>query len=898
MRTAILFLLTALGCLAQGTRPASVRPPCSATVTTNCTPQVSGAGAYVPYVVGGSGANPLGLFVVAGAANAPANAVNLGLLSTGLLKIVVAGQIASFTNPSISDLLSLGSWPWASLSGVPASFTPALHAATHGNAGSDRVTLDYSQITSGAPTIPAAYSSSPAMDGSASAGSSGNFARGDHVHPSDTSRAPTASPTFTGTVTTPITGGGVQCTHVNNAGVLTGTGSDCGTGGGGANSAGYYLVSQASNEPANAVNLGLLTTGLLKTTVAGSVASFSTATAGTDYMGAFSWPANGSIVKMVSGAPTAAVAGTDYVTPSGSITGNAGTATALAALPTACSAGNYPLGILANGNATGCTAANSGTVTHSAGALTNTYVLVGNGGADASVSAAYVDGSNILNNPAGFKSGGAGSGSVQLGGATSGAVTVTAQAAAGTWTLTLPNTPGTNGYALTTDGSGNAAWAAIPTTLPPNGTAGGDLGGTYPNPSVSQIGGAVLPAAGSITKTNSSGQLVAATAGTDYVLPAGSITGNASTATALASTPTTCAAGNYPLGITANGNVTGCTAATGGGGTITGPGSATSGYVPLWGTYPALTLGLPVTQSNGANSIVETGAGGTIAAAAIPTLNQNTTGSSGSVLNALTLNNGGAGAASGSTFNGSAAITLSYNTLGAAPLASPTFTGTVTIPSGASLGTPTTLNVSNATGLTASQVPAALSSTTSVNGTSIPASSALMTTGTTLASGQMPTFTGDVTNSGLAMTVGKVNGAAVPTSKNFLGSNGSGQLVQTTNARAFGYSFNSSSALTTGLTAYGNVPFACTISAWTISLSPADTATVDVWKVATGSAVPTVSNTITASAVPAITTGTSVHSSTLTGWTTSVSANDLFAVNIKAIGGTATFVNLTVECDQ
>ena len=52
MRTAILFLLTALGCLAQGTRPASVARPCSATVTTNCTPQVSGAGAYVPGISG------------------------------------------------------------------------------------------------------------------------------------------------------------------------------------------------------------------------------------------------------------------------------------------------------------------------------------------------------------------------------------------------------------------------------------------------------------------------------------------------------------------------------------------------------------------------------------------------------------------------------------------------------------------------------------------------------------------------------------------------------------------------------------------------------------------------------------------------------------------------------
>jgi hypothetical protein len=58
-------------------------------------------------------------------------------------------------------------------------------------------------------------------------------------------------------------------------------------------------------------------------------------------------------------------------------------------------------------------------------------------------------------------------------------------------------------------------------------------------------------------------------AGTDYVLPTGSIAGNAATATALASAPTTCTAGNYPLGITANGNATGCTAATGGGGTVT-----------------------------------------------------------------------------------------------------------------------------------------------------------------------------------------------------------------------------------------------------------------------------------------------------------------------------------------
>ena len=48
-----------------------------------------------------------------------------------------------------------------------------------------------------------------------------------------------------------------------------------------------------------------------------------------------------------------------------------------------------------------------------------------------------------------------------------------------------------------------------------------------------------------------------------------------------------------------------------------------------------------------------------------PTFNQNTTGSAGSVTNAVTFNNVGSGDASGTTFNGGAARTISYNTIGA-----------------------------------------------------------------------------------------------------------------------------------------------------------------------------------------------------------------------------------------
>jgi hypothetical protein len=52
---------------------------------------------------------------------------------------------------------------------------------------------------------------------------------------------------------------------------------------------------------------------------------------------------------------------------------------------------------------------------------------------------------------------------------------------------------------------------AVPTALPPNGTASGDLSGSYPNPTVAQIEGAAIPVSAAVAGTNSSKQIVAAT---------------------------------------------------------------------------------------------------------------------------------------------------------------------------------------------------------------------------------------------------------------------------------------------------------------------------------------------------------------------------------------------------
>lgn len=57
-------------------------------------------------------------------------------------------------------------------------------------------------------------SSAPLMDGSPSAGAGTSWARSDHVHPTDTTRAPIASPEFTGTPTAPTAAVGTSTTQL------------------------------------------------------------------------------------------------------------------------------------------------------------------------------------------------------------------------------------------------------------------------------------------------------------------------------------------------------------------------------------------------------------------------------------------------------------------------------------------------------------------------------------------------------------------------------------------------------------------------------------------------------------------------------------------------------------
>ena len=135
--------------------------------------------------------------------------------------------------------------------------------------------------------------------------------------------------------------------------------------------------------------------------------------------------------------------------------------------------------------------------------------------------------------------------------------------------------------------------------------------------------------------------------------------------------------------------------------------------------------------------------GTAIGAAYVSTLNQNTTGSAGSVDNAVTFNNGGSGESSGTTYDGSATRTISYNTVGAPSVTGSGASGSWGISVSGSAGSATTAG----TVTTAAQpniTSTGTLSSLSVAGTTTTGTlqSATITTGSSSTAG---TITGDYT---------------------------------------------------------------------------------------------------------------------------------------------------------
>ncbi len=102
-------------------------------------------------------------------------------------------------------------------------------------------------------------------------------------------------------------------------------------------------------------------------------------------------------------------------------------------------------------------------------------------------------------------------------------------------------------------------------------------------------------------------------------------------------------------------------------------------------------------------------------------------------------------------------------------------------------------------------------------------------------------------------------------------------------------------AISTGkFPGYLTIPYGGTITAWSIGVD-VGTCTVKVWKIATGTAIPTAANAINTSGV-AISSGTYVRSTTLTDFTSvAITANDILAFNIEAVAGGCTQLTFSIE---
>ncbi len=135
-------------------------------------------------------------------------------------------------------------------------------------------------------------------------------------------------------------------------------------------------------------------------------------------------------------------------------------------------------------------------------------------------------------------------------------------------------------------------------------------------------------------------------------------------------------------------------------------------------------------------------------------------------------------------------------------------------------------------------------------------------------------------------------GTGLSLSSGVLSATGSGSSTA-----AVGYTINGGgSVITTGVAGNGvYIPFACTITSVTMQANTTGSIVIDIWKDNYASFPPTVADSICASAKPTITSSNKSQDTTLTGWTTSVSAGDVLYFNVDSVSSISNVVlTLTV----
>ncbi|KKN42350.1 hypothetical protein LCGC14_0714080 [marine sediment metagenome] len=103
--------------------------------------------------------------------------------------------------------------------------------------------------------------------------------------------------------------------------------------------------------------------------------------------------------------------------------------------------------------------------------------------------------------------------------------------------------------------------------------------------------------------------------------------------------------------------------------------------------------------------------------------------------------------------------------------------------------------------------------------------------------------------------------------------------------------------ITVGEKGHVEIPYACTISRVTMLADQSGDIEVDIWKDTFGNFPPANGDSITSSTVPTISGDVAHQDTTLTNWTTSVTAGDILAYNVDTVTS-ITRVMVSLKCDR
>jgi len=150
-----------------------------------------------------------------GSAGAPASLANAELAFNEQDDTLYYGKGTGGAGGTASQVIAIAG---------PGTFAPLASPALTGAPTAPTAAADTNttQVASTAFVVGQASSASPSMNGVATVGSSLKFARGDHIHPTDTSRAPVASPALTGTPTAPTAAADTSTTQLATTAFVTG----------------------------------------------------------------------------------------------------------------------------------------------------------------------------------------------------------------------------------------------------------------------------------------------------------------------------------------------------------------------------------------------------------------------------------------------------------------------------------------------------------------------------------------------------------------------------------------------------------------------------------------------------------------------------------------------------